>query len=336
MDVDRPPGVDVRAAVADHHHAVAEHPECRPQLVGARFVGVGQRVHHLVARAAPDALGVAGPTGCRAAGPAVSTGCRDRGRRGGGLGRREVLRPLGRLSREHLDHRVEQDEQAPAAGVDHPGTAKRRQLRGGAVQGLRTGVRRRAGHLDQRVGRGATRRRGGLAQDRHDGSLHGVAQRVVDERDRRAQGPAVGRGVDDGEGRRLTDRTEHLGQDHPGVAARPVDRAVAERDRDLAGARRAAALGDPRVLTLRTVHGRAHRVEQVCPGVRIGHREDVEGVDLLAMEGEHLDRPPRPREQSVRVEGRRTVLDMCRLLRHHPSSPHDHPCGATPGRRGQA
>src|SRR5699024_2516645 len=68
------------------------------------------------------------------------------------------------------------------------------------------------------------------------------------------------------------------------------------------------------------VHRRTHRVEEIGAGVRVGDREDVECVDLLAVCRELLDTEPGPAQQPEGVEGRRALLDTSRLLRHRPSS----------------
>ena len=77
---------------------------------------------------------------------------------------------------------------------------------------------------------------------------------------------------------------------------------VAQRDGDLAGAGGAPALGDPRVLALGPVHGRPHGVEQVRSGVGVGDREDVEGVDLLAVGRQMFHTPTRTPQKPVGVQ----------------------------------
>ena len=81
---------------------------------------------------------------------------------------------------------------------------------------------------------------------------------------------------------------EHLAEDHPAVAARAQQRALAEggepgeetsvvADMFSSGLAQRVAGGDD---------GEVH----VGAGVAVGHRVDVEGVDLLARLGERVDR----------------------------------------------
>ena len=84
---------------------------------------------------------------------------------------------------------------------------------------------------------------------------------------------------------RATIAPEHLAEDHAAVAAGAEQGATAERGErggEVGVARRAASwIG---------VAGGAHREVHVGAGVAVGHRVDVEGVDLLAGAGQGVDR----------------------------------------------
>ncbi len=133
-------GVDVAvpdAPTADDHDRVAE---TGPHLLEHRdgLVGSLEEVHHLVAQTGERLVGALGGVGCRMAtrgggrlGPAVhssaAVGCQARRlRRGvGAVGRRHGHG----AAVEHRQQRVEQQEVARAAGVDHAGLLERRKHR---------------------------------------------------------------------------------------------------------------------------------------------------------------------------------------------------------------
>ena len=195
---------------------------------------------------------------------------------------------------QHGLGRVEDHAEPAAAGVDHAGVAQHRQLLRGVRQGLAGGGRCLGEHVaGPRPGLGGTRL-GRLRRGSHhgeDGALDGRAHGGVRTVRRLAQSPRhdagvalLGRRGGDGGGQ----GAEHLAEDHPAVAARPQQRALAEG-------------GEPgeeiTVVPVTFSSGLAQRVAggghgevHVGAGVAVGHGVDVERVDLLARLGERVDR----------------------------------------------
>ena len=169
---------------------------------------------------------------------------------------------------------VEQQQEAGAAGVDHPGVAQDRQQVGRAGQRLASGVAGRPQHVGQvaaGVGRGA-RRLGGLAHDGEDRALdgrqHGLVGRgrrglqAVGQRCRRSTSPAA-LSVD-ASPRRICDRITPLLPRAPISEPWLMASHVPARS-----SRRRLHLGDHRV----------ERAGHVGAGVAVGHRVHVEPVD---------------------------------------------------------
>jgi hypothetical protein len=185
---------------------------------------------------------------------------------------------------------VEQDDEAPPAGVDDARVGEVGQLGGRALQrdvGRPDGV----GHdLAQVRAERSVSRRPGHAQDR---ALDRRQDGVPGER-----GAAVEPG---GDGRPVNQRVRCVGQaaqdlrhHDPGVAycsAGRADRQRRESDRGIGG------LGGRECGV-----GRAQRGDQVPAGVRVRHGVDVEGVDLGAVGHEQLDGDGAPAAHGRRVQ----------------------------------
>jgi hypothetical protein len=180
-------------------------------------------------------------------------------------------------SLERGDEPFGEDRQPERPRVDHSGVLEHRQQLGRAThRGVDLGDR----HLHDVVCRRslAGRAARGASRVLHDGehrALDGLTHRLV--------GRALGAGQsvgDDLSGHLLgavggfAQPSQHLGQDHPRVAARSHERPVRDGladvgDRGVGGQQ--GEFADDRV------HGERH----VRAGVPVGHREDVEAVHLL-------------------------------------------------------
>ena len=265
------PGAASGRPVADHRDRVAEAVQRRPERRHPVLVGAVEQVHDLV-------RGLGGGPGTALLGGPL------RGRHGHELrGRRRL--PVGDQRRQ----RVEDDAEPQPAGVDHPGPGQLGQLpRGVAHRGGRgTG----GGHRDLvepvGTGRARGRRRGGehgqhgaLARPGH--GLGGEPRRAGERVDQHPATtlPARPRG----RRHRLGDAPQHLGEDHPGVAARAAEGTAGEclGGRDRATRVRAGGAADEGVGPHRG-RRRPHREQQVGAGVPVGDGEDVDPVDVRAV-----------------------------------------------------
>ncbi len=190
---------------------------------------------------------------------------------------------------DHALEHAQQQHPAEPARVDDPGVPEDGQAVGRALQRpLRLLARRRDDGrerglgLDRPLGRLPGTRRGGCGNgeqralhgpgDGRPGQVRAGLQRAG-ELARRQTGLFRRQ---HGEG--VRDRAEQLRQQHPGVAARAEQGALGEG----ASHRRRVGAGAPDGLV-----GRGPRVQQVGAGVGVGHREDVEPVELLACALQH-------------------------------------------------
>ena len=172
---------------------------------------------------------------------------------------------------------LEEPQQALAAGVDDAVARQHGQLARGPLDGT-PGRDHRCRQDHQRIGvvpGGGTRRACRLAQDGQDGALDRVLEGSAGQGVGSLQG--IGQVTPAGAGRANAhhfEATQHLGQDDAAIAACPKEAAASQRVHDVR--ERAAVLGK----RLRGGHGGLHRGQHVAARVPVGHREDVEGVDL--------------------------------------------------------
>lgn len=270
VDVDVPQPVP-----ADDDERVPERVEPAPQPVHGGVLGV-QEVDHLVR----------GPLGGGLAGGVVG--------RCGGTRADEVTRGAGAgagrsFAGEGLDQGVEDGDEAAAAGVDHSGAGEDREVPGCLAEGGEGGVVGGAGDGGA-VGRaGGVRPVGGGGGDGQDGALDGVGDGPVGGVRRAAQGPGEERAVGVGgvslvtrRGEDLGHAAQQLGEDRAGVAARPDERPVGHGAYRVGegGPGGAGLVGGEDGLD-RLGGGLDGQVE-VGAGVAVGHRIDVDGVDVLA------------------------------------------------------
>jgi hypothetical protein len=201
-------------------------------------------------------------------------------------------RRAGRLDAgDRGDQRVEDQAQARAAGVDHPGVAEGGQLAGVASRAARApsaAARTTSASAVRPSSTAATAASGTGARDGEEGALLGVGHRAVGGVGRLLQGGGEGRAV----GRRLAGElvgqaAEELGEDRAGVAPGAEHGAAGEDGPGGLGAAR------PRRGVERG-HGRLGGEQEVGAGVAVGHREDVEVVEPAAGLGQGLDRGPAP------------------------------------------
>ena len=172
-------GVDVAVpepVAADDHDRVAD---LAPALLEGvdPVVGEVEEVHHLVALLADVE-------------PAVGVGVPMRDGLELGGGRAVALVGLGQWRAvDDVQRRVEQQQVAGTAGVDHTGVLEHREQLGRAVERLLAGRTGGAQHLDQRcpVGRGRLGRLGRLAHDGEDRALDRSQHRLVGAGRRRRQ-----------------------------------------------------------------------------------------------------------------------------------------------------
>ncbi|CAM5240799.1 hypothetical protein SGLAM104S_09403 [Streptomyces glaucescens] len=321
--------VDVPQPVAaDHHEGVPERVQPLPQPRHGGVVGL-QQIDHLEGGAA--VLGDRRPF--RAGLPVVPRGVLHSRVPPGGRGRR-CARCLPRAGLHQCpEHR---HEPAPP-GVDHSGALQHGELPGGGGEG---GTRPVVG--GPRHGTAAVRARprhphrfrgvrGGRGNGEHcplhrvgDGLAGGVGGAAQGEPQPGAVG--VRGGVVGGE--HLGHATQQLGEDGPGVAARPDQRPVRHRAHGLRERRplRPARCGLTRprsgltrcarsglVAREHRLHGGGGRLDgqiQVRAGVAVRHRVHVDRVDLLA-------RPPEGREREPAPGAHRESIEEClRHLRH--------------------
>ncbi len=257
--------VDVpQAAAADHDERVAERGQRLLQVGDPGVLGV-EEVHHLVRRA------VGGQVVGRERHRDVP-GAQDGARRDGTASGEGGLRG------------VEDHAEAAAAGVDHAGVVQGLELVGRALERRAGGGGTGGDHVTEavlQVPGGLEAGVAGGAGDGEDGALDRLADRGVAgvggllHRLGEDLGGAVGpRRAAEPAG----DRTQHLRQDHAGVAAGTEQGSARE-----GGQRRGElGLGAPAGRLLQRVTGRGDGEEHVGAGVPVGHRVDVERVDLLA------------------------------------------------------
>jgi hypothetical protein len=270
-------GVDVdvpQPAAADHDDRVAELGERRAQHVGRGLLGVEQ-VHHLVGAAAlVEGVDV------------------ERHRRRGGA---RVTAYAG----DGLHERLEQHDEPAPAGVDHACPPQHLELLGRAGQRLARGVgggRDEAGQAGARPERGDRVGRGpGDREDRAlPGAGHGGVRRVRRPAERGDPELVLAERLLAGGREGLGDPLDELAEDDPRVPAGAEQGSVGE-GRDALPHRRRAALGERR-------GGRLEGEEQVGAGVAVGHREDVERVDLAAVPPEGVEPQLGPAPDAGRVE----------------------------------
>ena len=262
---------------ADDHEGVPQAAEHLLEAVDGGCGGVPEQELHLVGEVL--APGLAGA---------------DHGR---GVPRHEQLRRregTRRRSGHDLLQRLEQHAQPAPAGVDHPGGPELRQQVRRAGQRAR---RRGAGLADHRgeVDRSERRRGlGALAGHREQGALDGDGDGGVAELGGPGQGalhPGGRAGLRGGQ--HLRQPAQQLRQDGTGVPPGPHQRAVRHRGHRGSHVRRRSA---DRLLD------RLHGEQQVGAGVAVGHRVDVEVVDLAARRGQGLTTGDAPAAHGVGVE----------------------------------
>ena len=198
---------------------------------------------------------------------------------------------LGELRAVELRaQRIEQHEQARAAGIDDARLAQGRQLGRRRIEGF---LCRGEHALEQRVesyalGEGGIGSSGGRAQDGDDGAFDRVGDGAVDELDGEREGIGKRGGVHAGVRGGVCERAQDLGQDHAGVAAGATHGADGEGLGDVT-----ATVG----LRERSLHG----VRHIGAGVSVRDRKHVECVDIGAVPGELRHGALRPVVEAVRV-----------------------------------
>ena len=206
---------------------------------------------------------------------------------------------------------IEQDQQSAAARIDHPGLGQHRELVGGPVQGGRgglTGCAERIGQARALVGP-AFDGLGRSLQHRDHRARHQLAAHRRDhQRDRVPQRSAQQGRVHVGQiggggrfGRRVRQRLQNLGQDHPGVTAGPVRRPLGQCGGHIGNVPGRGGRLDP---SQRRTHGEQH----VRAGVGVCDGKHVQPVDLIGM------------GQQVPDGGMSPVVQGCSVqppLRHH-------------------
>ncbi len=219
-----------------------------------------------------------------------------------------------RLPRERLHQCPQHRHEPPAARVDHPGPLQhcqlarsRRQGRPGALVG---GPRDRPAVPLGPLG-GVGRGRGDRQHRALDRVGHGLTGGVGCVPQGQSQPGAVdaGRLARLARGEHLGHAPQQLGEDRPGVAPGPDERPVGHR---------AHGVGERRLLRARPVpgehglHGGRRRLQgqvQIRSGVPVGHRIDVDRVDLLA-------RPPERPQRQTAPGAHRESIECLRHLRH--------------------
>ena len=272
-----PQGGPVPGRVADHHEGVTEPGQ--PVAQGRQGLGGRvEQVHDLVGRAGVVQVGAGRQVDRR-------------------QGRAPVSRPpVGPpLPADQVVQCLDQDDESPAAGVDHPCPPQHLQLARGAGQCGPRPLQRPGDHVGQRRAGVRDGERRGPAHG-EDGALDGLRHRGPGE------GVGVGEGLPCGLAVHLPVLAEHvgpapeqLGGDRPGTALRPEQGPPGEGVRDGAQVRRGRELGDRGA-------GRLQGEVEVRPGVAVGDRKDVEGVDLLPGAAEPGEGQPRPAAYRRRVD----------------------------------
>ncbi len=290
-------GVDVAVpqAFAAHHHDGV--PDARPHLFEGPHGVVGglEEVHDLVAQvvAAPGLLDLE---------PRLGQGVGD-----AGVGRRRDRR--GRRQRTPVDdrkERVEQQEIARPAGVDHAGLGQDGELFGCPSQRFGRGTVRRLEHLDQRPVAertllGPFRRGSGHGEDGAlDRSQHGLARRLAGRRQAPGQGRPVGVPVPSASTpvrprsswHRITPEFPRAPMSEPWAMALHTATIAARRPPGSATPPTAAVRRDVEALEARDAgelgHHRLQGQRHVGARVAVGHRVDVQGVERLLVESKHM------------------------------------------------
>ncbi len=274
-------------AVTDHNYRITDPVQRLAQGRDAIAVGGADQIHHFVLGAV-GRDGVRPPTCLRSTGSIGPIRRRDRV---GGItdgphlpgSASAVVGPSRRSPRADLDQSVEQDEQPARTGIHHPRSPQHSQLRrclterlGGA---LGRGDRDRCGTVLGAV-RGSIGR--GLQHGQH-GAIDGCAQRFPDQgcgplqRDTQS---ACGQRTRTG---RLGQPPQHLGQDDARIPARADGGRARHRGERV---RHACLRG--------RIHRGTHGDQQIGPGIGIGHRKNVQRIDLIAMLGQPTDTQPPP------------------------------------------
>ena len=298
------PCLDRGAGVVDVHVDV---PQVRPaddeqrvaqgvEGAGERHDGLpraaGQQVHHLEGGSLGRGRGVV----VERVGAGVAEAPRGRGRAPlvaaaqGGPGREQALVGAAPGARDDAVQRLEHEHAPGTPGVDHPGTRQRGQLLGRTGQGLPSGLDGTGADLAQvgpRVDAAAGCGRRGVG-DAEDGALLRVRDRGAGGRRPPFQAGGEHGGVD-----RLgvtvedlvAEPADDLAGDDPGVAAcreqdGPPERAALLDEGGLPEDASCLVRGDD------VVDGAVEGEVEVGAGVAVGHREDVELVDLGAPGGE--------------------------------------------------
>ena len=209
---------------------------------------------------------------------------------------RRTAAPHGRAPGEVEQRPLEEPVQALAARIHHAGLAQDRQQRRRARdRPLRRGQRGTQDHLDVVVALGGLDRPGGrLPDDREDRALDRLGDCAI-------RGPcALRQGVCQVEpvepalaAERLRHAPEDLAGDDAGVAAGAHERAEADGSGD--------PLGRLAGHVVRLVEGGLDRGEHVRARVAVGHRIDIEAVDLLDVCLEVRHRRPEGLEEAVPV-----------------------------------
>ena len=265
-----------QTAAADHDQGVAHRVQSRTQVRDAVVLGVEQ-IHHLVART----LVVSGGHGFVGDDRLVTGDVVD-----------------VRFTGQDLDQRIEDDHQPLSARVHNSSRSQGRQLSRGPGEGvvgvLCGGPRHRCDPGRSMLG-GAIGSRPGNSED---GALDRPAHRRISEVGGSGQG--LGECAPGG----LVHLPDHIGhaaqqltEDDSGVAAGAEQSATGQRiGRGTRGAGRIRHLD-------RRDRRRLDRQVHVRPGVTVGDREHVEGVDLGTAMPERILAGTHPRTQGSGIEG---------------------------------
>jgi hypothetical protein len=181
-----------------------------------------------------------------------------------------------------VQQRVEEQHEPRSAGVDHPALGEHREQFGGAAE--RVGGLGPGGieGLDERPAAVGSRRSrlGGLAHHGEDRALDRSHHRLVGGTRCRRQRSSERGGVEDaGSADDRGEPAHDLGQDDPRVATGPHERTVPDGVTHRLEIRRvvlaAASVDGPEL-----GHDRLEGERHVGAGVAVGHRVDVEAVDV--------------------------------------------------------
>ena len=260
-----------RPRPADHDEAVPEGVE--HGCAGPRRVVLGvEEVHHLVGRAVLGevvARGWGAAPGC--GGPVSATGS----------GRRPVETVSAASRTTHSPRPPASTTPASASCWSCSGVCSRasRAAAAAAAKTSRARAPSPSAHAHRGVGGGAGDGEDGALDRASDGGVAGVG-RLLHRLGRDARAALAGGHPPQAGGV----RTEHLAQDHAGVAARPQQRAAGQ-DRQRVAEGEVGSRPDG---LAQRVAGGGDGEEHVGAGVTVGHRVDVEGVDLLAGRAERV------------------------------------------------